>query len=194
MAKWQHPDLGVFTFDGIFWTGECTLPAFKAFKFRESARNSGRAKLKLRFETENETEDETPTKNSVRVALKLIKNQERVAARVAKAVWEDLNGKGYDSGMWWHGDLNTVAENVSRAHRGKTQPLSTSDDLHSLLGASSVLIRDTMYLYEKPSATLMFQAAFDTEHGLGVLTDGNRIVGTGYQSSVGPYFEEQITK
>ena len=194
MAKWQHPDLGVFTFDGIFWSGECTLPAFKEFTFRNSGRKSGRAKLELQFENENETEDETPTKDAVKVALKLIKNQERMAARVTKAVWKDLNGMGHDSGMWWHGDLGTVSANISQAHRGKTQPLSTANDLHSLLGASSVLIRDTIYLYKKPSATLMFQAAFDVEHGLGVLTDGNRIVGTGYQSSVGPYFEEQITK
>ena len=44
------------------------------------------------------------------------------------------------------------------------------------------------------NSTGWFEAEFDIEHGLGVLTDGNRILGTGYQTSVTPYFKEQFRK
>jgi hypothetical protein len=44
-----------------------------------------------------------------------------------------------------------------------------------------------MHGYEKPVVELSFHAAFEEEHGVGVLTDGNTILGTGYSVDVRPF-------
>ncbi len=104
------------------------------------------------------------------------------------AMWRDLHGRGRDSGMWWHGDLETVNRNIARAMGDRSpQQLSKPEDLYDLMGAETVLIREATYLFERPSATICFEAAFDEEHGVGILTDGTRVFGTGYQLDVTPY-------
>jgi len=39
----------------------------------------------------------------------------------------------------------------------------------------------------KPLVELSFAAAFEEEHGVGILTDGKTIVGIGYTSNVTPF-------
>ena len=41
-------------------------------------------------------------------------------------------------------------------------------------------VHEEVERYPKPIAELTFAAAFDPEHGVGVLTDGKKILGTGY--------------
>jgi hypothetical protein len=53
-------------------------------------------------------------------------------------------------------------------------------------------IRPRVDDYEKPCGVICFEAAFDAEHGLGLLTDGIRVLGTGYQMSVVPFFKYQF--
>ncbi len=187
MSIWNHPELGDFKFDYTGWTKQYDLPAFKPFIYRWHGRNVGRSKIKLEFEAEDGTE--FPSKQAVTVALRIIKNQDVLAKRIAKAVWNDLQGSGEASGMWWHGDISTINEMIDAGFKDrKRKPFEKPDDINLLIGAPSVMIRESIWLYEKPSATIMFEAAFDIEHGLGVLTDGHRILGTGYQTSVTPYF------
>ncbi|QDT38715.1 DUF6985 domain-containing protein [Stratiformator vulcanicus] len=193
MTKWNHPDLGDFKFDCTGWAKQYDFAAFKPFIYRWHGRNVGCSKIKLEFEAEDETE--LPSKQAVTVARRVIKNQETLAKRIAKAVWNDLQGKGEDSGMWWHGDTNTINEMIDAGFKDrKRKPFDKLDDIYHLIGGASVWIRESIWLYEKPSATITFEAAFDIEHGLGVLTDGSRILGTGYQTSVTPYFKEQFHK
>ena len=40
---------------------------------------------------------------------------------------------------------------------------------------------------ERPNASINFAAAFDEEHGVGVLSDGTRVLGIGYISDATPY-------
>jgi len=192
MANWNHPKLGSFKFDGMYWSGTCTLSAFKPFIFREGARNSGRAKLTINFETESCEEDELPSNDAQKVALQVIQNHNELSSCIVQALWQDMHNQGSGSGMWWNGDIETIERNIAEATKNKLRALRAPETLYKCLGANSVLIRESMYLYEKPSATFLFQAAFDTEHGLGILSDGGRVIGIGYQSSVGPFFEEQI--
>jgi hypothetical protein len=193
MSKWRHPEPGEFEFQSTGWVKQCEIPAFKSFIYRWHGRQLGQTKVKLEFVVEGATE--LPSKKLVTVALRVIKNQGVLAKRIAKAVWNDLNGKGQDSGMWWHGDTKTINEMIDAGFQGrKRKPFANPDDIFHLIGGPSVVIRESIWLYEKPSATILFEAAFDIEHGLGVLTDGNRILGTGYQTSVCPVFKEQITR
>jgi hypothetical protein len=122
-----------------------------------------------------------------------VKNHVALVDRLKTAVWKDLHGGGEDSGMWWHGDLHTIREFMAMNSRTKRPPrFAERDDLHSLLGNPSIEIAESIYLYEKPIATIRFDAMFDGEHGLGVLTDGNRVLGTGYQMDAMPLFKEQV--
>ena len=49
---------------------------------------------------------------------------------------------------------------------------------------SQIAIRKQIHGYERPVVEMSFAAAFEEEHGVGILTDGKTILGTGYQSSV----------
>ena len=92
--------------------------------------------------------------------------------------------------MWWHGDLTTIQESINSAFAERKRAalqLATITDLHSVIGPECLVIRESTYQYERPSATFTFQAAFDVEHGLGVLTNGTRVLGIGYQSDVMPF-------
>jgi hypothetical protein len=51
----------------------------------------------------------------------------------------------------------------------------------------SLTIRESLYEHKKPIAELTFSAGFEPEHGVGILTDGNTILGTSYASDVLPY-------
>jgi hypothetical protein len=52
---------------------------------------------------------------------------------------------------------------------------------------SSICVRPRVEGYDKPIVELRFAAAFEEEHGVGVLTDGGKILGTGYSVDVTPY-------
>ena len=41
--------------------------------------------------------------------------------------------------------------------------------------------------YDKPIVELSFGAAFEEEHGVGILTDGAKIIGIGYSYDVTPF-------
>lgn len=179
METWRHPSLGKFTADEIAWKGHCTLPSFKAFRFGGSRRS------KLRLEFEIVDEPIVPVKRAIAVAERIVKNEQSLSTRIANAVWKDLNGKGKNTGMWWHGDIEGVLENVERA--GGKPKIETAKDMFKILGSPSVWIRESIYLYEKPCGIICFNPAFDTEHGLGVLTNGTSVLGLGYQMSVSPY-------
>lgn len=65
--------------------------------------------------------------------------------------------------------------------------LTETEDLLLYLGAPSIYIQSSTYGYDQPCATIMFESTFEPEHGIGMLTDGNRILGIGYQMDVSPF-------
>ena len=195
MTQWTDRELGVFKYDDLedSWARQFDFPAWKPFSYRWYGRNVGRSKVWLRFEAEDATQ--LPSKQAVAVARRVVKNHELLAQRIVNAVWNDLQGKGEDSGMWWHGDVRTINEMIDIAFaKRKRKPFEKPEDLYQLIGSPRVWIQESIWLYEKPLAMINFDAAFDVEHGLGVLTNGNRVIGTGYQVSVSPYFKEQFRK
>ena len=77
--------------------------------------------------------------------------------------------------MWWHGDTRTINEQIASVlggRKGKPQSVSSINDLYLLLGLNGIRIRETSYMCERPNASINFAAAFDDEHGVGVLSDG----------------------
>ena len=192
MPTWTHPELGAFKHSYTGWAREMAFPAFKPFRYDWGGRLRTRNKITLEFQADDEDEDNIPlpSKRAIAVAQRTIKNQQLLADRIVKAMWNELNGRGRETGMWWHGDLRTINEQIVGVfdnRKGKPQCLAAPEDLHSLMGATLVHIRESTYLHERPSATICLSAAFDDEHGVGVLTDGTRVLGIGYQSDVTPY-------
>jgi hypothetical protein len=180
---WKEKELGTFTQDEEGWVKTFSLPEFKAFKYSSKGRSGGRSKIPLRFICDEPRE---PTRGEVAVAKKVLKNLRPLIVKLKKSLFDDMQGRGPDSGMWWHGDRETLAE-ILAWDRKKPLPLDKPDDLNALLGDPEIWIYPSVYGYEKPCAILCFEALFEEEHGVGVLTDGTKILGTGYSTDVGPF-------
>ncbi|MCO6045855.1 hypothetical protein NG895_18300 [Aeoliella sp. ICT_H6.2] len=187
MATWSHADLGIFTFDEFCWTKTLTLPAFKAFKYGPGKRNAGTSRVPLQFEVEDE--EELPTKPAVTIAKRVIKNQEVLPAKLLKALFRDVQGEGPASGMWWHGNVASIYEDLSLETGSlKNLKIDSPENLARLLGSPTILVHQEVYDYDnKPLAEICFDAVFEMEHGIGILTDGTKIIGTGYASDARPF-------
>src|SRR5262245_40728316 len=112
MSKtWNHPQLGTFQYDEDQdgWIGTCRLPAFNEFNWEaESTDTDGERELLFAS-----AEGRQPSAGAADLALKVIANQAGLPLLVLSALWEEFNGRGPKSGMWWYGDLTQVAENLS---------------------------------------------------------------------------------
>jgi hypothetical protein len=174
-STWDHPQLGRFKYDGMSWMRIVDVPAFKAFAYDTGFGNAGPSKGKheLAFEADDETD--LPSPAAIALALKVLANQAELVATVSQALWDDFNGRGPNSGMWWHGDLEQVAQAM---HPKK--PPTTPDDLLALMRVWRITVRKGVYGYDKPIVELSFDAAFEPEHGVGVLIDGQTVLGSGY--------------
>jgi hypothetical protein len=162
------------------------MPAFKAFTYRFRARSAGTSKVPLHFEVEDE--EQLPTRPAVAIAKRLIRNEKAIVSKLLKALFDDLHGKGPKSGMWWHGDIDSIYEDLSEETGSlRNLKIEKPETLTRLLGSPSITIRESGYGYKQPRATICFEALFETEHGIGILTDGTRILGTGYEMDVSPF-------
>lgn len=162
------------------------MAAFKAFSYRFRKRSAGRSQVPLRFAVDGA--ENVPTKAAVKIAKRLVHNEKSIVSKLLKALYDDLHGKGPDSGMWWHGDIDSIYEDLSK-ETGSLRKLRIEkpDSLTKLLGSPSIMIREFGYGYKQPRATICFEALFEVEHGIGILTDGTRILGTGYEMDVSPF-------
>ena len=113
------------------------------------------------------------------MAKKFIANQAALAGKVAEALWADFTGAGPKSGMYWHGDLDQVAQGMESG-----EPPTSAKDLYKLMNLSNVLIKKVRKKY---MAEMNFGAEFEEEHGVGILTDGDAITGIGYSVDVTPF-------
>jgi hypothetical protein len=183
MSKtWNHPQLGTFQFDKEreAWVGACSMPAFKLFKWDvESTKPGGRCELLFRT-----PEGREPSEDAARLVLRLVANDAKLAPLVTTTLWDEFNGRGHKSEMWWYGDMDQVAENFG--YDDRPSPTGPSD-LVPVMGFMGLAIRESLHEYNMPIAELTFSAVFEEEHGVGVLTDGDTILGTGYASDVLTY-------
>lgn len=183
MKSWSHPDLGNFEFVDGEWQGTLLLPGFSCFHYL----HPGKPNVPVMFEVNTPVE---PLPATIHIAFSIVKSERKLSQDIIQTLAEDFNGRGYNSGMWWHGDLDGIREMMDEDVDSEID-LSDPASIPLLIGSPRVWIRPRVPRYEKPCAVILFDAAFDLEHGLGVLTDGTRVIGTGYQMSVTPYFEFQ---
>ena len=176
--SWDHPKLGRFEHDGAAWTRNVKTPGFKPFRYEGSS-----TKCELSFETDDETEQ--PSRAAIAVAERVLANQAALVAKVAKALWDDFAGKGPDSGMYWHGDLDSLADGMEFEETLK--PPKKADDVPRLMQLTNISVAKPRRGQDKPLAELSFAEAFEDEHGVGILTDGRTILGIGYSSDLSPF-------
>ena len=167
-TTWNHPRLGTFRYDGIDWTRDVPVPAFRAFE------GFKKGQVALAFEA---YDGKPPTPAAARLAERVIATQARLVPKVIEGVWNDFMGRGPDSGMYWHGNLEEVFSGMD-----EKQPLRNSIDLLDLMRPHTIRIRKVRKKDATPLAEISFHASFEEEHGVGVLTDGQKIVGIGYST------------
>lgn len=172
-TKWSHPDIGEFVYDGFSWTKKVRITAFKKFTYNNCIKKSD-ARVNLEFTSDKE--DDHPTEDCVSLVKLVLENQEDLAPKIVKALWDDFNGNKYKSGMWWHSNLEEVTEYLD-------DPIESPETIYPNLLLDSI----NCYHYfesEKPIVELRFEASFEMEHGVGILTDGISILGVGYTHDV----------
>lgn len=185
MTNWIHEELGTFSFDQIGWCRTFDFPAFEAFRYggpRKPNENSGSSEVDLTFEADDE--GDFPSEAEIAVARQVIANHELLLAEAVQLLFNDLLGIGPDLGIWWRGSIDQVREII--ANYG-SYTLETLDDLGHLLGQPRIFIQESGYGYDYPCAIISFEAVFEHEHGIGMLTDGKRILGIGYQMDASPF-------
>jgi hypothetical protein len=190
-TTWHHPEFGEFTFDGYRWTATVDLPAFQRFGYTPSYGDqsppSGTCELSVEVDDDGDggSEPNPPSDEALALVSKVLAEQAHLAPKVVAALWDDFNGRGPRSGMWWHGGLDDVVEDVDPA----LSPLDGPDALYFWLRLSGIGVRWVRRGSEdrRPVVELSFDAPFEEEHGVGVLTDGSAILGTGYSGDASPF-------
>ncbi len=177
---WEHPHGGSFTYANGAWTGKVSAPGFDTFAYDSGYRDAdlGMGEYELSFEANDEAD--IPSDAAVAVAAEVVGNPSQLVSLIARTLWNDFNGQGPDSGMWWHGDLEMVCEGLEPAPEGP-------DDLPGLMRLNRIMILQKIEEYQKPVARFDFAVAFDPEHGVSILTDGRTVLGAGNEIDVSPY-------
>ena len=183
-ATWEHPDLGRFVLDGEGWRGTVTAQGFDGFAFDagyDTGPPDGRYEFVFRRGGDfgADADADAPSDAEVALARRVLADPARLAQAVAAALWDDFGGRGPGSGMWWRDDLAAVAEAA-----GEGDPPAGPADVPGLLRLNAIVVRESG---GRPVAELAFWPAFEEEHGVGVLTDGERVLGLGYSGDAKPF-------
>jgi hypothetical protein len=189
-SSWTHPRLGTLKHDGIWWRRDIVIPSLQAFSYVDVAvREYNPRPEPFELVLQCESEEAEPNEAMASLAAKVLDNESRLVPKILEAVWADLNDRGPDSGMWWHGDLPNAYRGGNWASfafdslRGFDLPVPTSaEDLLTILGPKDLTIRRDFSPPEPWIAEFNFDSGYDVEHGVGVLTDGSAILGIGYSS------------
>ncbi len=152
------------------------VPSLKSFTYIDVAVRSYRSNpnpFELIFQCESE--DDLPNEAMASLALTILDNEPRLVPKLLEGLWTDLNGRGPDSGMWWHGDPSTAFEQFDELQL----PIPKSPaELRAILEPTNLTIRrDLSSPPKKWVGEFNFHAAFDVEHGVGLLTDGVDVLG-----------------
>jgi hypothetical protein len=176
---WSHPKWGAFKYDRMFWTKPVDAPSLAALSGAK-AKKSGQ--VELRFFTDRD--GDLPMAEQVALAEAVIANQTQIAKLAPEALWDDFNGRGPRSGMWWRGSPTQVGG--SQWLEAYSPRPGNAADVARQLELNHLTVRQGGG-WKHPLAELSFSAAFEDEHGVGILTDGKSIVGIGYSVDVRPF-------
>ena len=178
---WTHPKLGEFAADSSGWSTTAKVPAFKRFSYdtgySNTRRSRGSVHVALRYFMLNDPVPNAAPPEMVTLLDKLLADPPALVDRVIAALWHDFNGRGPDSGMWWHGDTKTI--NKSFKSQGLPLP-KKPEDLLPALQLTGVTVFKEWWDHPAPIGYLDFHAAFEREHGVSILTNADEILGTGY--------------
>jgi|688.fasta_scaffold462402_1 hypothetical protein len=188
MSKtWADARFGQLTFEEFYWSTRIAVPAFAVYSYRpEFALEilpDGECELEMHIREDYTENPPLPLPELCAVVERVLQNQSLLAPAVATALWKEFEGSGPRSGMWWHGNIPLLMEHSNPS----LPPLDGPDAIYSLLRLVSVEGRPRGPGYRDPLVTLTFDAEFDEEHGIGVLTDGDSVVGIGYGGDPSPF-------
>ena len=171
----QHPVLGTLARRGSVFVGEVEAPALDIFKYDTSYPNAPGPNGKYDVVIALEGDAAVPSQAALDLAAGLLSDPKQLAEQLADAMWDDVTGAGPDSGMWWHDNLNTVANYLEED--GFTRPANAAE-LAQHLRLSSIYF-DQMF-EASWIALLSFWCRFEEEHDLGVAMNRERVIGIGY--------------
>ena len=177
---WSHPKLGSFA-AGEAWERKLNIPEFAAFSYDTGYSNARRSTGDVTFSLSaylKEEDLEIPTPAMIAIADRIINDPVALVQKVITALWDDFNGREPDSGIWWHGILKRRADGYFG--EGGEPPPTCAQDILKVLQLYDIVVFDREWTYPKPLAFLTFHAAFEQEHGVSILTDGQAILGAGY--------------
>jgi len=156
------------------------IPAFKKFSYDTGYSNAraSTGKVVLAFGPFLWKEElAEPTRDMVKLAEKALADPDKLVGLVAEALWEEFNGRGPTTGTCWYDDMDTVNKSFRAA---KLPPPDKPQDILPALQLTAIMIFTQLWKYPRPVVVLDFHAAFEVGHGLCVVTDGERVLGTGY--------------
>lgn len=173
---WNHPEMGEFKFDFERWRGALIAKDLFAFEISEDDDLPDGA-IELAFMIDEDEDDEaTPSEEQIQALMTAIENAAYLSSVVIDALWDDLSGEGPDSGMWWHGDLESVNENGMFDLTGGT-PITDQATLHQSLSLTGLIVGGD---YGPGVVSFDFSCDWEEEHGISVLIENEEVIGIGY--------------
>ena len=176
LVTWRHPVFGRFTCKHGLITGKVTVRGFARF---------GRPKrpplMGVNFLARKNADAPPPA--LVDLLTRTIGNAESLAKKICRALWDDLRGRGPGSGMWWHGQLQEV-------NAALPKPLASEADVAAALRPYDL----TVHTRRTGAVEINFHSTFEEEHGVGVLTNGTKVIGIGYSGDVAPFANGRARK
>src|SRR5688500_15822631 len=167
---WKHPKLGEFAASDSGWSTTAKIPAFKKFSYdtgySNARRSTGNVHVGLSRFLAYAKVPNTPPDEMVALLDHVIVDPQALVDKVVAALWDDFNGRGPDSGVWWHGNMKAINDSF-KSHR--LPPPKTADDLLQALQVNLVMIFDEWWDHPAPVIYLSFHALFEEEHGVAIL-------------------------
>lgn len=172
MEIWSDSELGAFE---LWDSGERYVQEGKRFKGFEVFAESSEARFELPASRNGDVFG-PPSAPVIALASMVLANLPALVAKAVEALWGDFNGeKQYRTGMWWHGGIDEVLSRI-----GDDFEPTDIQVLYQDLMPVVIKVRD------EATATIGFASLIDDD-GIGVLTDGKTILGTGYESDQAPF-------
>lgn len=164
----KHETLGTLKYDDLDedWKGRVTLDA--AF---------GKRRWPRRLELQLPGDESGPDARAVKLAAAVLERSATLADLLVDGLWAELEGRETEATHWWGKRKGLAQVNENLDDEG-SKPIAGRDDLYRVMRPHALFVREDRD--GVPTAGVAFHCEFEEEHGLDVLTDGRRVLGTGY--------------
>lgn len=181
-TSWSHPILNTLRFTGMSWEGQVFIPPFSQFAEDPEDRSE---LFDIEIEHFHDTDVPAPTSPPaalIDLALQIVTQADKLVPQLTQALFDDITGRGPDSGNWWHNNLAEIRQTLDD-HELR---LKTPADLLRTLTFQTLRLLD-LSNHATPTAELTFHCLFEEEHGLSFLFSNHKILGIGYAGDVTPF-------